>query len=224
MKCAITIITMLAAIFVLPAMGESAQFWYDQANGYYISGDYEKAAASYDKALELVPNSSVIWNLKGKVMGMLNRYEESISCFDKSLAINSSNPESMSLKAIALSQGLNKNSEAIVIFDQILQTNPSYFDALIGKGMALGKEGNLYSSLECFENATQIKPQDPTGWNNKGVVLREMGRYQDALTCFNKALTIDSSYEVARQNREYTLQDMDQEPQSSVSQSTQNML
>ena len=90
--------------------------------------------------------------------------------------------------------------------------------------MALANEGNLYGSLECFENATQIKPQDPTGWNNKGVVLREMGRYQDALTCFNEALTIDSSYEPARQNREYTLQDLDQKPGAAPSMSTQDML
>jgi len=224
MKHAIAIITVLAAIFILPAMGESAQFWYDQANGYYISGDYEKAAASYDKALELEPNSTVMWNYKGKVLSMLSRYEDAISCFDKSLAINSANPESMNLKAIALSQGLNKNSEAIAIFDQILQANASYFDAWIGKGMALGNEGNLYSSLDCFEKATQIKPQDPTGWNNKGVVLRELERYQDALNCFNNALTIDSSYEPARQNRELALQDLDQTTQEDPRQSTQDML
>jgi len=38
MKLAITIIATLVAIFVLPAMGESAQFWSDQANEYFISG------------------------------------------------------------------------------------------------------------------------------------------------------------------------------------------
>jgi tetratricopeptide (TPR) repeat protein len=224
MKLAITIITLLTAIFVLPAMGESAQFWSDQANGYFISGDFEKAAASYDKALDLEPNSTELWNNKGRVLGMMGRFDDAISCFDKSLAINTSNPESSNLKAIALSRGLNRNSESIAIFDQILQTNPSYFDARIGKGMALANEGNLYGSLECFENATLIKPQDPTGWNNKGVVLKQMGRYQDALICFNKALAIDSSYEVALQNRESTLQDLDQTPRSSPSMSTQDML
>jgi tetratricopeptide (TPR) repeat protein len=224
MKHAITIIALLAAIYVLPAMGESAQFWSDQANGYFISGDFEKAAASYDKALEQEPNSTVLWNNKGRVLGMMGRFDDAISCFDKSLAINTSNPESSNLKAIALSRGLNRNREAIAIFDQILQTNPSYFDAWIGKGMALANEGSLSGSLECFEKATQIKPRDPSGWNNKGVVLRQMGRYQDALTCFSKAITIDSSNEAARQNRELTLQDMDQQPQAAPSMSTQDML
>lgn len=224
LKLAITIIMVLAAIFILPAIGESAQFWYDQANGYFISGDYEKAAASYDKALELEPNNTEMWNNKGKALANLGRFEDAISCFDKSRAINSTNPESLNLLAIALSQGLNKYSEAIAIFDLALQMDPSYFDAWIGKGMALANEGNLYSSLECFEKATQIKPLDPTGWNNKGVVLRDMGRYQEALTCFNKALTIDSSYENALKNREYTLQDMEQKSQAAYRQSTQGIL
>jgi len=221
---AITIIAMLATIYIAPAMGESAQFWSDQANEYFISEDFEKAAASYDKALELEPNSTALWNNKGKAMANLGSIADAIYCFNKSLAINSSNPESLNLLALSISQGLKQYGESIAIFDQILSANPSYFDAWIGKGMVMANEGDLYSSLECFEKATQIKPQDPSGWNNKGVVLREMGRYQDALICFNKALTIDFSNEPARQNRESTLQDMDQQPQSSPSMSTENML
>jgi len=223
MKLAITIIAVLASILVLPAMGESAKFWSDQANEYFISGDFEKAAASYDKALELEPNSTDLLNNKGKALANLGRIDDAISCFDKSLEINASDLASMNLLAIALSQGLNKYSEAIAIFDQVLQINPSYYDALIGKGMALANNGDLSGSLDCFEKATQVRSRDPSGWNNKGVVLRQMGRYQDALTCFSKALTLDSSHEAARQNRELTLQDMDQEQPTAPSMSTDNM-
>jgi tetratricopeptide (TPR) repeat protein len=224
MKHAIAIIALLASILVLPAMGESAKFWSDQANADFISGDYEKAAAGYDKALELEPNSTDLWNNKGKALANLGRIDDAISCFDKSLEINATNPASMNLLALTLSQGLNKNNEAIAIFNQVLQKNPSDYDALIGKGMALANEGDLSGSLDCFEKATQVRPRDPSGWNNKGVVLREMGRYQDALTCFSRALTLDSSHEAARQNRELTLQKMDQEQPTSPSMSTENML
>ena len=90
--------------------------------------------------------------------------------------------------------------------------------------MALANEGDLSGSLGCFESATQVRPRDPSGWNNKGVVLREMGRYQDALTCFTKAIDIDSNYETARQNREMTLQDLNGEQSTSPSMNTDNML
>ena len=224
MKLAITIIALLASIFVLPAMAETAQYWSDQANGYFISGDFERAAASYDKALELEPNSTALWNSKGKALANLGRFEDAISCFRKSLDINASNLESMNLEATSLSQGLGENSQAVAIFNQILQISPSYYDALIGKGMALANEGDYSGSMSCFDAATQARPRDPIGWNNKGVLLREMGRLQDALTCFSKAIDIDSNYETARQNREMTLQDLNGEQSTAPSMSTANML
>jgi tetratricopeptide (TPR) repeat protein len=224
MKLAITIIALMASIIVLPAMAETAQYWSDQANGYFISGDFEKAAASYDKALELEPNSTALWNNKGKALANLGRFDDAISCFRKSLDINASNLESMNLEAIALSQGLGENSQSVAIFDQILQISPSYYDALIGKGMALANEGDYSGSMSCFDAATQARPRDPSGWNNKGVVLREMGRYQDALTCFSRAIDLDYNYETARQNREMTLQDLNGEQSTSPSMSTDNML
>jgi tetratricopeptide (TPR) repeat protein len=223
MKLAVTIIALLASILALPAMGETAQYWSDQANGYFISGDYETAAASYDKALEQEPNSTVLLNNKGKALANLGRFDDAISCFRKSLDINASNLESMNLEAIALSQGLGENGQAVAIFDQILQMNPSYYDALIGKGMALANEGDFSGSLSCFERATQARPRDPSGWNNKGVLLREMGRYQDALTCFTRAIDLDSNYGTARQNRDLTLQDLNGERTTSPSMSIDNM-
>jgi len=90
----------------------------------------------------------------------------------------------------------------------------------------LANNGDLSGSLTSLETATQVEPLNPLGWNNRGVVLRELGRYQDALTCFNKALQLDPFYKVAQQNKDNTLQDINQDAQtqSSPSQSTQNML
>lgn len=231
MRVVIIMMIALAAFFALPAMGETVDYWYDQANVYFISGDYESAVSSYEKAIELMPNSTVLWNYKGRALANLGRIDEAIVCFDESISINSSNPEAISLKAIALSQGQQKYLEAILLFDRALALNPEYFDAWNGKGMALANQGDLSASLQCLVRATEVKPTDPVGWNNRGVVLREMQNYQAALDCFNRAILIDPGYETAMQNREYTLQDMDQATSgvpdvttvSGVSQSTMTM-
>lgn len=223
MKLIISIIAALAAMLVLPAMGETVQFWYDQANSYYITGDFENAVASYDKAIELKPNSTVFWNYRGRALANLGRFDEAISSFDKSIAINSSDPEALNLKATALSLGQKKYSEAIVLFDVILESNPSYVDAWIGKGMALGNEGELTGALQCFERAADISPLNPSAWNNKGAILMEQEKYQLALDCFNRALLIDSTNEAAMKNRENALQAMNQVVSSGPSQSTATM-
>ena len=223
MRLIIAIIATLAAFLVLPAMAEDVQFWYNQANGYYITGDYEKAVAGYDKAIELKPDSTVFWNYKGRALANLGRFDEAINCFERSIAINSSDPEALNLKATAMSLGQKKYSEAIILFDLILESHPSYVDAWIGKGMALGNEGDLTEALLCFNKATEINPENPSAWNNKGAILMEQGKYQMALDCFNRALIFDPANEAAMKNRENALEAMNQEVSSGPSQSTMTM-
>jgi Flp pilus assembly protein TadD len=93
-----------------------------------------------------------------------------------------------------------------------LQMNSSYYDAWNGKGMALANQGDMAGALQCFENAVQIRPQDPQAWNNKGVVLLKTQRYQEALDCFNQALSIDPNNEAALQNKGSTQQEMKEPP------------
>ena len=208
MKAAIITFLGLAMMLLAPAECQSAQSYSDQAYSYFIAGNYELAVATYEQALNLEPNSTSLWNYRGRALVMLLRIEEAISCFDRSIAINPNDPESLSLKATALSQGLRMDDQAILLFDRALGMNSSYFDAWNGKGMSLANLGDMAGALQCFENAVQISPQDPQAWNNKGVVLLNMQRYEEALDCFNQALSIDSHHEAALQNREITLQSM----------------
>ena len=208
MKAAIKIILVLAIVLLLPAECQSAQDYSNQAYGYFLSGNYEQAATTYDQAIQLEPNITTLWNYKGRSLAMLQRFDEAIYCFDRSISINPTNLESLNLKATALSQGLKKDDQAILLFDRALAINSSYFDAWNGKGMALANLGDTAGALQCFENAVQMRPQDPQAWNNKGVVLLKMQRYEEALGCFNQALSIDSHNEAALQNKEIILQAM----------------
>jgi tetratricopeptide (TPR) repeat protein len=208
MKAAIKIILVLAIVLLLPAECQSAQDYSNQAYGYFLSGNYEQAATTYDQAIQLEPNITTLWNYKGRSLAMLQRFDEAIYCFDRSISINPTNLESLNLKATALSQGLKKDDQAILLFDRILQMNSSYYDAWNGKGMALANQGDLAGALQCFENAVQIRPQDPQAWNNKGVVLLNEQRYQEALDCFNQVLSMNPYHEAALQNKQSTLQEM----------------
>jgi tetratricopeptide (TPR) repeat protein len=212
MKAAISIILVLAMMLLAPAACQSTQNYSDQAYSYFLSGNYEQAATTYDLAIQIEPNSTALWNYKGRALAMLQRFDEAIYCFDRSMAINPNDPESMNLKAIALSQGLKMDDQAILLFDRILQMNSSYYDAWNGKGMALANQGDMAGALQCFENAILIRPQDPQAWNNKGVILLKTQRYQEALDCFNQALSIDPNNEAALQNKGSTQQEMKEPP------------
>jgi tetratricopeptide (TPR) repeat protein len=46
---------------------------------------------------------------------------------------------------------------------------------------------NYPSALEVYEQALQLRPDDPDSWHNKGVALGELGQYQEALAAFEQA-------------------------------------
>ena len=211
MKLAIGFVAVLALACILPGAGEyTAEYWSNLADQQFLNGSLQEAVESYDKALDLDPVNVYLLVNKGKSLANMGRFVDAIACFDQSFAINTTYVEPLTLKGIALSQGLNRDDEAILIFNQALDLDSSSFDAWIGKGMALAKKGDYSGSLVCFQTATRIDPLRPSGWNNEGVILREMGRYQEALERFDKALLLDPNYKEAQDNRNYTLQDMNQ--------------
>ena len=82
MKLAITIIMALAAIFIMPALGDyTAEYWSNQGDQFFMNGSYELAAASYDKALELEPTHIVLLDNKGSALANLGRYEDALKEF-----------------------------------------------------------------------------------------------------------------------------------------------
>lgn len=207
------IIIVLAAISIMSAAGQynaeyTAEYWSGLGDQQFLNDSFQEAAESYDKALNFDPNNTYLLINKGKSLANMGRYQDAIACFDESIAINSSSTESLHLKGIALSQGLNMNDEAIAVFEQALQLDSSNSAAWDGKGMALANKGDYTGSLACFQTATRIDPQNPVAWNNEGVVLRELGRYQEALDRFDKALLLDPDNEAAQKNRISTLEDM----------------
>ena len=51
-------------------------------------GQYDDALNSFEQAILLNQNDPDLWNLKGVALRSLGRYDEAISCFNKSLSID----------------------------------------------------------------------------------------------------------------------------------------
>ncbi len=51
-------------------------------------GDFEKALYFFDQALLLNQNDPDLWNYKGSALRSMGRYNEALTCFNKSLEID----------------------------------------------------------------------------------------------------------------------------------------
>ncbi|MDQ1261016.1 MAG: hypothetical protein QG575_197 [Euryarchaeota archaeon] len=68
------------------------------------------------------------------------------------------------------------------------------------KGLDLYNQEKFNDSLQAYNRALELDPNDFEAWNNKGIDEGLLGRYDDALVSFGKALDINESYAEAWYN------------------------
>ena len=100
-------------------------WWYEGVDAFNMHNPqmYEKAIKCFDKALEIDPNDSDSWALKGTSLDLLNRSQEAIKCFDKALEINPRDAEVWRDRGLAFEEKLGNLEEAIKCYDKALAIN-----------------------------------------------------------------------------------------------------
>ncbi|XP_012491923.1 suppressor of RPS4-RLD 1 [Gossypium raimondii] len=95
-----------------------------------------------------------------------------------------------------LSRGIAQVNEgnyayAISIFDQILKEDPTYPEALIGRGTAYAFQRELEAAIGDFTKAIQSKPSAGEAWKRRGQARAALGESIEAIEDLTKALEFD---------------------------------
>lgn len=91
--------------------GNTASYWMNQANNYYLAGSYQNAVTMYNRALSIDPNLADAWLNLGNSLYFLSRYDEAVAAYDQVIKLDSQNPNAWQGRGMAL-QKLNRTSEA----------------------------------------------------------------------------------------------------------------
>ena len=130
------------------------------------------------------------WNNKGTSLAHLDRREEAVACFDRSLEIDARQFHVWGNRGGSMA-ALGRHEEALACFDRSLAINPHHPTPWLNKGAALEFSGRHEEALACFERALEINPHDAEAWYNRGNSLAALGRREEALASFNRALEIN---------------------------------
>ncbi len=68
------------------------------------------------------------------------------------------------------------------------------------KGLDLYNQEKFDESLQAYNRALELNPNDFEAWNNKGIDEGLLGKYDDALVSFENAVAINDSYAEAWYN------------------------
>jgi tetratricopeptide (TPR) repeat protein len=167
--------------------------------------EYEDALFCYDSILKIDKShigqnkvfsenykEEVIWMLRGAALQRLERTEEALASYQKSLQFIPNKDEAL-LWYLTGSQlfKLERYQESIYHFDKALSIDSSNSEAWYAKAQIFFKFEMYEEAIDCYEQCLVHNPENINAWNNIGYTLEKLGRYLEALDNYKKVFEID---------------------------------
>jgi tetratricopeptide (TPR) repeat protein len=115
---------------------EPSQEYKEKLNRLYTAKEYSRALELVLKEEKIRSSAADILYSKALLLGMLDKYEESIEVADQAILKNPHSPAIYNLKGVHLYY-LKRYDEAILAFDACLKLDPSLFVSLQKKIFSL---------------------------------------------------------------------------------------
>jgi tetratricopeptide (TPR) repeat protein len=170
--------------------------WYSKGLCYWNLKKYEDSRNCQLEAIKIDPKDKDYWNELGDIAKIMNKHDQAIVCFDKSIEISPNNYAFVEKGNILYDQK-KQYEKAVSQYDQALKIEVTT-DKLKMKADALymtarEKTGNysLDDALDCYVEVLKRDPENPGALGGKGNTLREMKKYDDAITSLNQSIKID---------------------------------
>lgn len=160
------------------------------SDAYLRSGDGEKAAASFDRAVKAMPKSPLVYNNRGMFRESQGNAGGAIEDFTQAIELDETFNVALTNRGYSLlSQG--NVGAAETDFTASLAANPNQDMVYSFRGAARLAQGKLDAATSDFTRLVERMPTNPVGWSELGFARYFAGDYQGALKAFDQASTID---------------------------------
>ena len=170
-----------------------AAFYANQGIALGRSGRLNEAAASFQRALELVPNDAAVTYNLGFAYEGLGQFAEALVQYDRAVALNAASAGGWVGRGKMLF-ALNRIEESLESIDRALALNATNADAHNNRGAALMDLHRLAEALESCNRALALAPSHVSALVNRGHALQRLGRLDEALQDFTRAQTLSPSF------------------------------
>jgi|GEM_PF-6118503 len=157
--------------------------------------NYNDAINSLEEAVKLEPVHADAWTNLGNAYFASENYEKAISCYKKSLQIDSDNELALgnTLRVLIHLISIKKVEEALERLGETLAELPIAFRLWNDVGVAIAKSKEYEKAIRCFEEAVKLKPDFIKAWFNKGLIYAELNDNKNVIESYEKVLDINSS-------------------------------
>jgi tetratricopeptide (TPR) repeat protein len=152
--------------------------------------------------------SHVKCNLVGLVYLSAKENSLALEWFDRALALDPANPETLSNRGVAL-EGLGRRDDALANYNEAVRAGGVKAALFYNRGNLLRDDGRLAEAIASYDMALRLDPAYPEAFRAGGLVLRDLGHFDGALEFFNEALRLRPEFIEVLIDRGNLLQELD---------------
>ncbi|XP_059144212.1 mitochondrial import receptor subunit TOM70-like [Physella acuta] len=160
------------------------------------------------QAEKIDPLNSDVYHHYGQQLLQLEKLDEAIAKFDKSIELSPNFPTSYVQKYYAVhrkaivSENLTFLSDAKVGFEKTIEKFPECSDALILFAQALSDQGKFEEAEKYFKKAQEVQPRNANNVVHRGLMMLQWnGKVDKTIELLDEALSVDSTCQYAYEIR-----------------------
>ena len=162
-------------------------------------GEYQEVIKKIYIIFKKQKNNDFLWNLSGLCFQKLDKFEEAIFSFKRSIEINSNNLAAQN--NLALTYKLLKNfHEAEIILKKIIKSKPSYINALVNLGNLKNETYYFEEALSYFHKVLKINNNLPEIYLNISNIYQAQNNIKLARETLFKCIELDKFFTQADQS------------------------
>jgi tetratricopeptide (TPR) repeat protein len=161
--------------------------------------DLDKALASFNRALELIPRDQKAWVLKAGVLGLKGRYDEEMKAYDSAIYYAPKDQFSSFLSEDEKCYEVHKNGGSYmdqleyIIFTHLMVSGWQQNDHKwwVKRGNKLNELYLPLLALKCYKNSIQEGKNNVEAWLNLGQIYEMFFKDEQAIVYFDSVLVVE---------------------------------
>jgi tetratricopeptide (TPR) repeat protein/TolB-like protein len=149
----------------------------------------EKAKTQCEHALAITPQLAEGHTCLGNVFVSTGRYEDAVQEFQRSLALDHNNDETLRSLADAY-QKLGNPAAAEDAYRKAISLRPNYWGVYSALGAFYYNQARYTEAAEMFKKEIQLAPMYYYGYSNLGAIDLLLGQYPQAVDAFRQSIAL----------------------------------
>ena len=155
----------------------------------YYLGQYERAVAHYNKAVDLAPDDPQLLTNRAVVNHALGRSQPATRDLDRALSLADNAWASLYRGLIRYQQGDLKR--AVEDLGRAIQLKPGFAEAYYRRGLLYAELGEYDRAFEDQDRALELEPEHAAALTARGVARAARGEAEQALDDLNQGCRLD---------------------------------